>query len=206
MSNGFLAIWSDVKPEAETDYLHWFSREHSIERLSIPGFNAVRIFRALDTPDTRRFFILYELENEGVMNSEAYLVRLNQPTPWSQRIMPTLGNFARGGGRVAARAGTGQGGFVAALKLDAATAAEGAALAQEGVAHDRIAVVQVLQTDHQRTQVKTNEKTLRAEDRSFDGLLIVEGLDAKSVRAALSALAIPGDATVYETVFSLQGN
>jgi hypothetical protein len=213
MSNGFLAIWSDVTPDAETDYLHWFSREHSIERLSIPGFQSVRIFRALDVPDTRRFFILYELENEGVMNSAAYLARLNQPTPWSQRIMPTLGNFARGGGRVAARAGTGQGGFVAALKLDAATTAEGAALAPEGVAHDRIAAVQVLQTDHQRTAVQTSEKKLRDKDRSFDGLLIVEGLDAAAVRGAVAALAkgrpsLTGqakDAAIYEMVFALSG-
>lgn len=210
MSEGFLAIWSDVKPEAETDYLHWFSREHSLERLSIPGFNAVRIFRALDLP-VRRFFILYQLDSEAVMNSEAYLARLNQPTPWSQRIMPTLGNFARGGGSVAVREGTGQGGFVAALNLDAATTAQGPALAEQGVAQDRIAAVQVLRTDHQRTQVKTNEKSLRAEDRSFDGLLIVEGLDAAAVRGTVAVLtkAWPSmvgevkDATVYETVFGL---
>ena len=26
---GFLAIWSDVKAEQETDYLHWLTREHA---------------------------------------------------------------------------------------------------------------------------------------------------------------------------------
>ena len=38
MGEGFLAIWSDISQENETDYLHWFSREHAIERLSVPGF------------------------------------------------------------------------------------------------------------------------------------------------------------------------
>jgi len=92
MPNGFLAIWSDISPENETDYLHWFSREHALERLSVPGFHSVRMFRALDIPE-RRYFILYCLENAGVVSSEAYLQRLNRPTPWSQRIMPLLGNF-----------------------------------------------------------------------------------------------------------------
>ncbi len=181
MPAGFLAIWSDISPENETDYLHWFSREHAIERLSVPGFLSVRMFRALDIPE-RRYFILYELENQAVVSSEAYLQRLNQPTPWSQRIMKQLGNFARGGGTVAAVKGLGAGGFVSALWLDAETTALGVELAEAGAAHDRIARVQVLATDHQRTSVKTNEKALRERDRSFDGLLAVEGLDVAAVR------------------------
>jgi len=44
MNQGFLAIWSDVEPAGETDYLHWLTREHVQERLSVPGFRAVRIF------------------------------------------------------------------------------------------------------------------------------------------------------------------
>jgi hypothetical protein len=208
--SGFLAIWSDLEPAAETDYLHWFSREHSMERVGIPGFLAVRIFRALDVP-VRRYFILYELENDQVVSSEAYLARLNQPTAWSKRIMPILGNFARGGGRIAALRGKGHGGFVTALKLDAEATAEAATLAEAVASHDRIAAARVLATDHARTGVKTSEKSLRDQDRSFDGLLVIEGLDAASVRHAAAALAqvrpaLAGEArnpTVYETVFSL---
>lgn len=207
MGAGFLAIWSDISSENETDYLHWFSREHAIERLSVPGFLSVRLFRALDISE-RSYFILYELADESLMNSEAYLARLNQPTAWSQRIMPILGNFARGGGRVAARSGRGQGGFAAALRLDVA-AADLAGLAEQGVAQDRIAAVQVLATDHARTSVQTSEKKLRDKDRSFDTLLVIEGLDAAAVRTALAFLArereaLAGPATVYETVFALE--
>jgi hypothetical protein len=39
---GFLAIWSDVKAEQETDYLHWLTREHTSERLDVDGFLRVR--------------------------------------------------------------------------------------------------------------------------------------------------------------------
>ena len=35
---GFLAIWSDVRLEGETDYLHWLTREHTSERLGVDGF------------------------------------------------------------------------------------------------------------------------------------------------------------------------
>jgi hypothetical protein len=100
---GFLAIWSDIDAAAETDYLHWMIREHAIERVSVPGFLGMRMFRALQG-DVRRFFILYELEAPDVVGGAAYLARLNSPTPWSQRIMPQLQNFIRGGGSVAAAA------------------------------------------------------------------------------------------------------
>lgn len=206
MADGFLAIWSDIAPARETDYLHWFAREHAIERVSIPGFLAVRMFRALGV-EARRYFILYELDNPEAVNSPAYLARLNQPTPWSQRIMPQLGNFARGGGRVAAVAGSGHGGFVAPLWLDPGLAADAARLATAAAAQDRIAAARVLATDHARTAIKTREKDLREKDRSFDCLLVIEGLDVSAVRAAVTAATRTGgtapDAVVYETVFAL---
>ena len=39
-----------------------------------------------------------------------------------------------------------------------------------------------------QTSIQTREKSMRAEDRSFGGLLIIEGLDEAAVRAALSRL------------------
>jgi hypothetical protein len=35
---GFLAIWSDLAPEDETDWAHGMTREHSSERVRIEGF------------------------------------------------------------------------------------------------------------------------------------------------------------------------
>src|SRR5882724_11592565 len=93
---GFLAIWSDVQPNHLTDYRHWLTREHTTERVTTTGFLGVRVFRAARA-DINRFFILYELESPEVLDGPAYLARLNAPTPWSQRIMPRLGNFVRAG-------------------------------------------------------------------------------------------------------------
>ena len=44
---GYLAIWSDLTPQDETDWAHWITREHAAERVGVNGFLACRIFRAL---------------------------------------------------------------------------------------------------------------------------------------------------------------
>ena len=36
---GFLAIWSDVEAQEETNYLHWLTREHTAERVSVRVFS-----------------------------------------------------------------------------------------------------------------------------------------------------------------------
>ena len=85
--------------------------------MTTKGFLGVRVFRAARA-DINRFFILYELEAPEVLDGPAYLARLNAPTPWSQRIMPQLGNFIRGGGVMAARAGRGEGSTIVALRIE----------------------------------------------------------------------------------------
>src|SRR4051794_14654281 len=208
---GFLAIWSDIAPAALTDYRHWLTREHTTERVTTKGFLAARVFRA-DRTDTNRFFILYELQAPEVLDGPAYLARLNAPTPWSQRIMPQLGNFIRGGGVMVARAGRGEGATIAALRI-AQLPDQPQHLAAALVALDGIAAVQVGATDQARTSVPTAEKGLRQHEGFFAGLLILEALDQTSLRHALRKLgelapAIvagrgEGEAEIYESMFAL---
>ena len=84
--------------------MHWITREHAAERVGVEGFLACRIFRALGTRPTATSFSTSS-KDAGVVGGPQYLARLNAPTPWSQRTMPRLQNFARGGGRVVASAG-----------------------------------------------------------------------------------------------------
>lgn len=199
--NGFLAIWSDVSAAQETDYLHWLTREHTAERLGVQGFLAVRVFKAL-LEDVNRFLIVYELESEAALAGQPYLDRLNAPTPWSQRIMPILGNFARGGGRRIASAGSGRGAIVAALRLSA-DALPAAAITESLVAQDRIVAAHLLETDQARTGIKTGEKGLRKDDGTFDALLLVEGLDPAALRAALAATGLAADMPLYAQIYAL---
>jgi hypothetical protein len=206
---GFLAIWSDVEPKALTDYRHWLTREHTTERVTTKGFLAVRVFRA-NRSDIDRFFILYELEAPEVLDGSDYMARLNAPTPWSQRIMPQLGNFIRGGGVMAARAGRGEGSTIAALRIEHLPEAP-KRLADAIVALDGITMVQIGATDHARTSVPTVEKGMRQHEGFFAGLLIIEALDEASLGSALRRAAeiapevVRGaaDPEIYRGIFAL---
>jgi hypothetical protein len=180
---GFLAIWSDLAPEDETDWAHWMMREHSSERVGIEGFLGCRIFRAGGTI-VNRYFILYDLATPDVVGGAQYLARLNAPTPWSQRMMPRLRNFARGGGQVLAWAGNGQGGALAVVPLQTGPARPDE-IATVMASIDRIAAAHILVTDAAQTSIPTREKGMRSKDASFTSLLLVEGLDESAVRTAL---------------------
>jgi hypothetical protein len=206
---GFLAIWSDVDPKHLTDYRHWLTREHTTERVTTKGFLASRVFRMLDS-DLNRFFILYELQSPEVLDGPAYMARLNAPSPWSQRIMPILGNFIRGGGVMTARAGRGEGSVVVAQRLERLPK-DAAKLAADIAALDGIAAVQIGVTDLARTSVPTKEKGMRTQEGIFAGLLLIEALDEASLRDAMRRTAemAPdvagdiGDAEVYQGLFAL---
>src|SRR5215471_4746935 len=181
--SGFLAIWSDLLPEDETDWVHWMTREHAIERVGIEGFLACRIFRALGTT-VNRYFILYDLERPDIIGGAEYRARLDAPTPRSQRIMPRLRNFARGGGRVVSSAGIGQGGLIATIPFDTKPEWDADALCRKLAAMDRVVAARVKLTDLAQTSIQTREKSMRSKDGTFAGLLLIEGLDETSVRNA----------------------
>ncbi|MCJ9701348.1 MULTISPECIES: hypothetical protein [unclassified Bradyrhizobium] len=206
---GFLAIWSDVAAHDLTDYRHWLTREHTTERVTTRGFLAVRVFRAARA-DINRFFILYELEAPEVLDGEAYLARLNAPTPWSQRIMPKLGSFMRGGGVMVARAGRGEGATIMALRIEKLPG-DPQGMAQALVACDGVAAVQIGATDQARTSVPTAEKGMRKNEGFFAGLLLIEALDVTSLQAALQkageiapdVMDHASEPEIYQSMFAL---
>lgn len=206
---GFLAIWSDIAPEDLTDYRHWLSREHTTERVTTRGFLACRVFRAMRA-DINRFFILYELEAPEVLDGPAYLARLNSPTPWSQRIMPRLGNFVRGGGNVTARAGRGEGATAMVLRIDRLPS-DPSGFAKAIAGCDGVVAVQIGATDQARTSVPTVEKGMRTSEGLFAGLLMIEALDETAIQAvrrraaelAPDVVTDLDDPEIYQGIFAL---
>jgi hypothetical protein len=143
------------------------------------------------------------LSAPAVLASAAYLERLNAPTPRSQRIMPVLGNFARGGGKVAAEFGQGHGCVLAAIKLDRLPEyADGDKLANIATS-DRIIAARLLETDIDRTCIATREKGMRAGDRIFAGLMLIEGLDERAVSTAVDHHGFAPPSELYAEIFSL---
>lgn len=201
MGKGFLAIWSDVDSADETDYLHWLTREHVQERLSIEGFRSARVFRA-EAESAARFLIIYRLADPSVVGSADYLARLNAPSVWSQKVMPKLKNFMRGGGAITAEYG-GEGGFVAPILFSRAQIKTYVEVAAEIVKADRMAATRVYEVDPQASEIATNEKAMRKGDRSFESMLLLEALD-ENVLASGLALMEADDRLIYRQIYSLR--
>jgi len=83
---GVVAIWNGITPEGRTEFFEWHNREHMPERVGIPGFRRGR--RYIAKYGTPEFFTLYEAESPEVLVGQDYLNRLNNPTPWTQRVPP----------------------------------------------------------------------------------------------------------------------
>src|SRR5262245_55403461 len=112
---GALAIWNGIAPDGEDDFYRWHNTEHIPERVGVPGF--LRGRRYLSTARPRDFFTLYETESAETIRSAPYLARLNDPTPWTRRVLPHFRDTFRLGCRVAASWGRGEGGALLALRL-----------------------------------------------------------------------------------------
>jgi hypothetical protein len=182
---GILVIRSDIPVDIEADYLAWLSREHALERTGIDGFLSARIFRCCRN-DVRRYLIVYDLDNPAVLDSNAYLQRLNNPTPWSARMMPHMGAFVRSGGAIVAVAGAGSGTTLLPLMIEASALEKSKAVVAELAGRPDIVAVRLVLADAKRTSTPTRERNLRGNDGSFEGFLLIESL---SIEAALAAIA-----------------
>ncbi len=83
---GLLMVWVDVPADKEAEFNRWYNEEHLPELLAIPGvLNAARYESVRSGP---RHLACYELENSGVVESDAFKNR--KPTEWAQRIGPRV--------------------------------------------------------------------------------------------------------------------
>jgi len=117
---GAVAIWHDLLPDAKDDFYEWHNREHMPERVGIPGFRRGRRYIAIS--GAPEFFNLYEADSAEILAGQDYLNRLNAPTAWTQRVIPSFRNVARSLCRVAFTNGVGSGGVMLTLRfaIDAA--------------------------------------------------------------------------------------
>jgi hypothetical protein len=90
---GLLAIWADIEPDYQQEFVKWHNCEHVAERVSLPGFHVGHRYRALDK--ARDFFMVYETDTADVMQSEPYLHAQNHPTPWTRQSISHFRNTLR---------------------------------------------------------------------------------------------------------------
>jgi hypothetical protein len=114
--------WSDVAPEHRLAYYEWHNREHMVGRVRIPGFCRGRRYVAVGAQ--RDFLILYEVEDVGVLMSEAYLAKANAPSELTRRTTPYIKNAIRGLTEVRASCGIGSGGMAMTIRFAPQAGAE----------------------------------------------------------------------------------
>lgn len=115
LGNAVLAVWNEVDPDAEDDFNEWYVREHIPERTTVPGLVRGRRYRA--EAGSPRYMAFYEAASMDVLTKGPYRTQLDNPTAWTQRIMPRFRFMQRGLCDVAASVGEGIGGAAAIIHL-----------------------------------------------------------------------------------------
>ena len=191
LGRGAMVFWHDIA-EGDEDYNHWHAFEHMPERVGIPGFHRGRRYRASDGAPA--YFNMYETESAATLTSEAYLERLNSPTPWTTASLPKFRNSNRTLCRVGASFGKGLGGALMTVQL---APAEGRAAAlrdwlsgllAELVTRPGIVGGHLLEADEAASRTETAEKALRDRpDEVADWVVLVEALDPRFLTALREA-------------------
>jgi hypothetical protein len=185
-----VAMWWDISPEVHAEFEDWHTHEHMPERLSIPGF--LRGTRWIALSGELSYFILYEAARWATITSGAYLDRLNDPTPWSQKIMPHHRNMVRSLCRVRAGFGGGVPGALATLRF---SPSRGRASALSGWLAEilpQLAKRKGLTSGHLLVSTKpadparTKEQEIRGQDAAADWIVLLGGYEAEAVQAAVA--------------------
>lgn len=111
---GLMAIWHDVAAGHEAEVRDWYTREHHLERLEVPGFLEACRYDRMDGFGAD-LLCLYAVDSLQVLDSDAYRARLAAPTSWTRAVMPHFRNMSRSACRIVVEAGHAEGGYLAAL-------------------------------------------------------------------------------------------
>ena len=91
--DGLMVFWAEIDPDYMPRFREWHNCEHMPERVSIPGFVAGRRYVAVG--DSVGVLMMYEADSAGVFASDAYITRLNDPTPWTRESLAHFRNPSR---------------------------------------------------------------------------------------------------------------
>ena len=114
---GMVVIWNDIKEEMRDEFVQWHSIEHLPERVSIPGFISGQRWYGEDA--SPQYLTTYVTQNTEVLTSDAYIKRLNNPTPWTLKTVAAFCNTCRAAGEVIWEYGSkkGYGGHILAIRI-----------------------------------------------------------------------------------------
>ncbi|HSQ80493.1 MAG TPA: hypothetical protein VLU54_05035 [Casimicrobiaceae bacterium] len=105
----------DIADDAIIEHDHWHTHEHVPERLAIPGF--LRGSRWIARTGAPRYFVMYEVQSLAVLVSRPYLDRLDNPTPWTAKMMRSYIGMRRALCDVITGVGSGMGGTALVIRF-----------------------------------------------------------------------------------------
>jgi hypothetical protein len=168
----------DVVEDAIPEHDEWHTHEHLPERLSIPGF--VRGTRWVASHGQPGYFVMYEVEQLATLASSAYLERLNNPSPWTAKMMPHYRGMIRGFCAVTGSFGFGMG--HAALLMRFKPAADTGPALRKWLLQDALPQLPAkpgIGSAHlfegALTPQMTSEQRIRGADAGIDWALLVTG-------------------------------
>jgi hypothetical protein len=187
-----VAMWWDVTPEVRAEWEEWHTVEHMPERLAIPGF--LRGTRWVAVSGEPSYFVLYEVKELATLTGGAYLERLNNPTPWSLKMMPHHRNMVRSLCEVRASWGGGLPSVLATIRFSAV--GDLPALPRRR----GLTGAQLLVSVPMAGVAQTAEQKIRGGDATVDRVLLLGGCDQEAVAATAPA---PGAVGFYRPAYSL---
>ena len=131
--------------------------------------------------------VLYEVVDLSTLTSAAYLQRLNNPTPWTSKIMPHYRGMSRGLCSVSGSFGLGSGHFGVLVRLRAARSSDlHAGLLREAlpVVPSQVGLGSAHLLETASAAPMTNEQRLRGADRTVSTAILITGYDGAAVEAA----------------------
>lgn len=179
-----VAMWWDIAPASRAEFEDWHSHEHFPERMSIPGFLRGSRWASSDGDDG--FFVLYELATYETLTSSHYLARLNDPTPWSKKMMPLHRNMIRSQCRTVESFGGGIGRAMMTVRLSPQQGREESVRLHLKAVFSKLAFQPGLTGAHllntQTPNVElTNEQMIRGGDVVADWIVLVSGYEAEAL-------------------------
>ena len=177
-----IVMWWDVAPEMRAEWEDWHTNEHMPERLAIPGF-----LRGTRWVSGNSYFVLYEVESVATLTGGAYVERLNNPTPWSRKMMPHHRNMVRSLCVVR----DGYGGGIANLMATVRLSGKVELPRGKGLTSAHLLEAQPM-------PAQTTEQKIRGRDATVDWALLVGGYDESAIRA------VAGNGDLYRPAYSLR--
>ena len=208
MEHGVLAIWNDCDENREEEYESWYLGEHFLERISIPGFHYGRRYEAIG--DGPRYFTHYITDTPDILTSEAYQLRLDNPTEMTKAVMTgVMTNVNRTVCKQVAADGSLRGGYASTIRFSIPqshppflTCIE-EALNSSFVVHAEAWVAVDIKKDD-----LSKEEAIRGKDGTISGCLMLESTVESTIRMATKKIAskMSNDAEIgfYQLICTLE--